>query len=288
MLSIGPTKAANTRRLLLAAATGKSMSGPRWDRLPPLTTMPWAKASSPRSSASSRHGKKSPRRRRRRLPASVTLKPSIARSAERSQIPTPLRLNSKPRDSWADLNAKRDRRTRLAAESAAVPPSDRRYWPLVSWRWRPIFHGRPCMSRWTSWRGTRGAIVFDINKAPIPVVDRGAAVMLGVLEYVEHITGVLSQLRAFPNLLQPYLAQRPALETEIAARTRHVAAAANRAPVSRPSHVVWPRNHPRTPGSWWRAPVRGQADPGSAALGASVRRRGVDLSRVMQRSEGPR
>ena len=129
MLSIGPTKAANTRRLLLAAATGKSMSGPRWDRLAPLTTMPWAKASSPRSSASSRHGKKSPRRRRRRLPASVTLKPSIARSAERSQIPTPLRLNSKPRDSWADLNAKLGSTYQVGRRMAAVPPSDRRYWP---------------------------------------------------------------------------------------------------------------------------------------------------------------
>ncbi len=287
MLSIGPTKAANTRRLLLAAATGKSMSGPRWDRLAPLTTMPWAKASSPRSSASSRHGKKSPRRRRRRLPASVTLKPSIARSAERSQIPTPLRLNSKPRDSWADLNAKRDRRTRLAAEG----PRSRRAIVDIG---RGLMALEAYLPRSTMYvpmdvvARDSGAIVFDINKAPIPVVDRSAAVMRGVLEYVEHITGVLSQLRAFPNLLQPYLAQRPALETEIAARTRHVAAAANRAPVSRPSHVVWPRNHPRTPGSWWRAPVRGQADPGSAALGASVRRRGVDLSRVMQRSEGPR
>ena len=133
-----------------------------------------------------------------------------------------------------------------------------------------------------------GAIVFDTNKAPIPVVDGGAAAMLGVLEYVEDITGVLSQLRAFPNLLQPYLAQRPALETEIAARTRHVAAAANRAQFRALLTSCGPGITPRTPGPWWRAPVRGQADPGSAALGASVRRRGVDLSRVMQRSEGPR
>ena len=171
MLSIGPTKAANTRRLLLAAATGKSMSGPRWDRLAPLTTMPWAKASSPRSSASSRHGKKSPRRRRRRLPASVTLKPSIARSAERSQIPTPLRLNSKPRDSWADLNAQMGSRYQVGRRMAAVPPSDRRYWPRS--------HGAGGLSSTVDHvcpDGRRGERLeapssSDINKAPIPVVD---------------------------------------------------------------------------------------------------------------------
>ena len=105
---------------------------------------------------------------------------------------------SKPDNGWADLHTIWDRRTRLAAEWLR----SRRAIVDIGCGLMALEAYLPRSTKYVPMdviaRDSR-TIVFDINKAPIPVVDCDAAVMLGVLEYVEDITGVLSQLRAFPS-----------------------------------------------------------------------------------------
>jgi hypothetical protein len=49
-----------------------------------------------------------------------------------------------------------------------------------------------------------GNIVVDLNHAPLPPVDTTAASMLGVIEYLVDVDGVLSQLRSFRTVAISY------------------------------------------------------------------------------------
>jgi hypothetical protein len=106
-------------------------------------------------------------------------------------------------ESWAALNTKWERRALLAAEwlrgervvadigcglmtLEGLLPKSSTYVPMDVVR-----------------RDAR-TIILDLNKDRIPVVACDAAVLLGVLEYVDNLRAVLEQLRQFPKTLLSY------------------------------------------------------------------------------------
>jgi len=106
-------------------------------------------------------------------------------------------------ESWAGLNTKWERRTRLAAEwlqDAAVVAD-------IGCGLMALEAFLPASTRYLPMdvvpRDAR-TLVFDLNKDPIPAVDCDAAVFLGVLEYTDDVGLVLTQVRRFPRCLISY------------------------------------------------------------------------------------
>lgn len=49
-----------------------------------------------------------------------------------------------------------------------------------------------------------GSVVVNLNAEPLPILDPGAAAVLGVLVYIDDPEGLLKQLRQFPRVVLSY------------------------------------------------------------------------------------
>ncbi len=106
-------------------------------------------------------------------------------------------------EKWAGLQTKWDKRTQLAA---AWLQDD----TIVADIGCGLMALEACLPSGTTYvpidvvARDRRTIVVDLNRDPLPAVQCSAAVMLGVLEYIDDTARVLQQLRIFPKILISY------------------------------------------------------------------------------------
>jgi hypothetical protein len=112
-------------------------------------------------------------------------------------------LAGSARESWAALDTKWERRTQLAAEWLR----GERVVADIGCGLMTLEGFLPKSSTYVPMdvvRRDARTIIFDLNKDRIPAVACDAAVLLGVLEYVDDLGSVLAQLRRFPKTLLSY------------------------------------------------------------------------------------
>jgi hypothetical protein len=110
---------------------------------------------------------------------------------------------SEPGESWAALNTKWERRAQLAAEWLR----GERVVADIGCGLMTLEGFLPKSSTYVPMdvvRRDARTILVDLNEEKIPVVACDAAVLLGVLEYVDDLESIFAQLRLFPKTLFSY------------------------------------------------------------------------------------